>query len=332
MTPIHLGIVGCGGHAQHHAEHLPQDFSIRAIWDPDQAAMEKIESPLKMGTIEALINSSTIEAVLICSPDEYHLEQIDMALKAGKHVFCEKPLLIEGQSITALKDMFEYADEKGLVLTTCHLRRFDKPFVWLKSEVLARRSDFPVEFGKVLHISFDFSYHVPSNDWKHGRSLLLDHLNHEVDLMNYLFGIQGFNAWKIHDGFDHYEVAGKRDDEISFHFMGTRRLMSSKYPEWCNVRFERGEIRLDMLMGLAYIIGHDSGATMIVPHLDIDYEGRLEHVMKNFAESIGRSNRDYSQAGKLHAGDYLSRAEMLMNTEAGIILQYDGIKRISIRA
>lgn len=319
MTPI--GIIGCGGHAQHHAKHYIENFLTYGVWDPDPEAMKQISSKVSYDTLEALLAEETIVAVMICSPDEYHLEQIEKALAAGKHVFCEKPLLVPGQDMARLEAAFNLAENKKLAMTSCHPRRFDKPFWWLKSEVLTHPNEFHMNFGKVISIAFDFSYHKPSNKWKNARSLLLDHLSHEVDLMNFLFGIQGFEAIKLFNNFDRYEVAGKRDDGITFHFMGTRRLDSSKYPEWCSVRFERGEVRLDMLMGVAYIVDHEKGAITTVPKLEIDYEGRLKKVMANF----GDIQIDWDQIG------YLSRSEMLMNTEAGILLQNEGVQRINVR-
>lgn len=316
-----IGIIGCGTHSQHHAKHYSNDFFTKGCWDPSEEVMSQI-SGTKYPTLEALLSDKTIDSVLIGSPDEFHLEQIEMALQAGKHVFCEKPLLVPGQDISRLEAAFAFAQEKKLVITSCHPRRYDRPIWWLHAEVSPRRDNpgFPARFGKVVSFHFDFSYHEPSNQWKHTRSLLLDHLNHEVDLMNSLFGIQGFEAWKLSDGHDHYSVVGKRDDGVTFHFQGTRRLKGHIYPEWCRVRFERGEVELDMMMGLAYISDHDKKTIETVPNLSIDYEGRLKKVMHDFYGTICDD----------HEG-YLSREEMLMNTEAGIVLQNEGIQRISIR-
>ncbi len=319
---LNMGIIGCGTHAKHHAENYGDNFLTFGVWDPNAEAMEKINGK-KYETLEALLAEKQIHAVMICSPDEHHLTQIELALAAGKHVFCEKPLMIPGQDLARLKAAFDLAKGKELVLTSCHPRRFDRPISWLRDRVYPERDipGFPAKFGRVVSFDFDFSYHTPSNEWKHTRSLLLDHLNHEVDLMNALFGIQGFDAWKLHDGFDHYDVVGKRDDGITFRFRGTRRLKEHNYPEWCRVRFERGEVVMDMMMGLAYVLDHNKKTTETVVNLAIDYEGRLKKVMHDFSGNI----RDD------HVG-YLTPAEMLMNTEAGIVLQKEGIQRINVRS
>ena len=318
---VALAFIGCGGHSVHHAKHHGSMGTPYAAWDPDAEALKKMPVPKRFDSLEALLADEDVDAVVIASPDQFHLEQIGQSLEAGKHVFCEKPLLVPGQAIEDLVALFDLADEKKLKLTTCHLRRFDRPFEWMGRKL--RSGEFNERFGEVVSFDFDFSYHTPSNAWKHGRSLLLDHLNHEVDLMNAFFGIQGFNAWKLIDGHDIYDVSGRRDDDITFHFKGTRRLRKANYLEGCRIRFEGGGLELKMMMGLAQISDHDKKIVETFSGLSIDYEGRLAKVMDDFTDiQIGRG-----QAG------YLSRVEMLMNTEAGIQLAAnDDIQRIDVRS
>lgn len=318
---VQIGIIGCGTHAQHHAKHRGQMATIAAAWDPDPEAARMVGAPFKCKTLEDLLACEEVQAVMICSPDQHHLDQIEMSLQAGKHVFCEKPLLIPGQPIERLEAAFDLAASKKLVISSCHPRRFDRPIGWLAGKLSS--GELFNRFGRVVSFDFDFSYHTPSNAWKHARSLLLDHINHEVDLMNALFGIQSFDAWKLADGHDHYDAVGKRDDGITFHFKGTRRLNEHFYHEWCRVRFERGEVEIDMMNGWARTSDHGQKIVETTSGLSIDYDGRLAKVMDNFTDvQIG-----WGQTG------YLSRSEMLMNTEAGIVLAAnEGVQRINVRS
>ena len=310
-----MGVIGCGGHAFHHALNYRDHFYTAGAWDPNVQAADQMGN--RFDRLEEMITDERIKAVMICSPDEFHLEQIKMSLEAGKHVFCEKPLLVPGQRIEDLIRCFELAKDRGLVVTTCHPRRFDPPFVWLKG--LVTNDSTESRYGKVVSFDFDLSYHEPSNPWKNDRSLLLDHLNHEVDLMNFLFGIQGFDAWKLYDSHDRYEVSGKRDDDITFNFRGTRRLKQHVYPEWCRVRFERGEFYLDLMLGRAFLSDHDEKSVRAISDLKVDYDFRLRLIMRDFAVSIAGGEK------------YISNTEMLMNTEVGLILQNNGIQRVSVR-
>ena len=316
MTKLALGIAGCGGHAVHHARHLGELFTLVGAYDLKREAADGIGAERVYDTLEDMLADPRISAVLVCSRDEAHLEQSMAALRAGKHVFCEKPLLVPGQDMSELVAMFALARERGLVFSTCHLRRKDRPFMWLQDQLpgLIER------FGKVLHFAFDFSYHEPSEPWKAARSLLLDHINHEIDLMSFLFGLLGFEAMQVRDGFNHYEVFGMRDDDISFHLQGTRRLAKGTYPEWCEIRFERGKVVLDMMMGVARVHDHAEHTITTYANLAIDYGGRLAGVMTDFGQEI------------LHGSTgYLSFSEMYMNTEAGIVLQQQGWQRVNTR-
>ncbi|HEY4487061.1 MAG TPA: hypothetical protein VJB70_05050, partial [Candidatus Paceibacterota bacterium] len=83
---------------------------------------------------------------------------------------------------------------------------------------------------------------------------------------------------------------------------------------------ERGEVVLNMMTGTAHVVDHDEMVEEVFTGIGIDYDGRLEGVMGNFASQITRG-----------IPGYLTREEMLMNTEAGIRLQKEGLRRISVR-
>lgn len=316
---IPLGIIGCGGHACHHTTNLGENFEVVAACDPNNDALIKIAAGARITSgsdITLVLNHPRVQAVLIASPDEQHLDQVELALATYKHVFCEKPLLVPGQDIGRLVNAFKDARERKLTLTTCHPRRMDRPFMWLKKMLM---EDVVRKLGKVISFSFDFSYHKPVAAWKGNRSLLLDHLNHEVDLMSFLFGIKEIQAWKHHDGPDRYEVVGIRGDGITFRMQGTRRLDSKKYHEFCSIRFVRGEIVLDMMMGTASIHDHEHDSIQTVGGLTIDYDGRLERVMDDFAKQIRKG-----------VDGYLYEDEMLFNTLVGLKMQGTGIQQINV--
>jgi len=312
---IGLGVIGCGRHAAYHVAAGQEFFGVLGGWDPNPAAAKALSGVAAFPSIDDLLAHPQITAVFIGSPDQFHVDQMRAALLAGKHVMCEKPMVVPrkggGAEIDDLLALCDLARERKLVLTSCHPRRFDWPFVWFKELwPKHRRLEIPQRFGKVVSVDFDFSYHKPSLEWKHGRSLMFDHLSHEIDLLNMLFGIKPFVVWKMYDSHDRYEVAGMRDDLIAFHFRGTRRLSASVYPEWCRVRFEHCEVELDMLRGVAVIKDHETKQVAEKSDLAIDYNGRLTGVMRAFAKEI-RGEKGY-----------LSRSELIMNAEAPLKLWY----------
>ena len=91
-----IGILGCGRIGQVHAASLTQISGARVggVADPvaaaAQALSDKTGAPVMTG--EALIDSPKIDAVVIGTTTDTHFDLIQKAAKAGKAIFCEKPI------------------------------------------------------------------------------------------------------------------------------------------------------------------------------------------------------------------------------------------------
>ncbi len=140
---IKLGVIGLGEVSQ--LMHLPilQDlcdkFQVVAVSDVSPSLVQFIQEKyhVKDGYLSAvdLIEQADIDAVLILSPDQYHGEYAARALKAGKHVFVEKPVTLcseELRELISLKN--QYPDQTVMV---GYMRRYAGPFLKAK-EILGR--------------------------------------------------------------------------------------------------------------------------------------------------------------------------------------------------
>lgn len=325
---IGLGIIGCGSHARHHAAHLPKDFKIIHITDIKEEALSTIASRRKSTELTELLNDKEVEAVLIASPDKEHVEHTHTALDHGKHVLCEKPLIAEEDTFVDLLENVRLAEQKGLVLTTCHPRRFEPPCIWLKEHLPQLRE----QVGAPIWFEYDFSYQkrVGQTKLDNGTSFILHHVGHEIDLMNYFFGLSDITARQVRDRFDHYEVEGCRDDGIGFHLLGTQYLVRHtpehfRRNELCRVRFERGEVKINFrTIGQEKEVtitseNYDSGDRDVITSIPADYDGRATRVMESFARQIRGE------------GGVWDMSELLINTEAGILLKKPGRRRIRVR-
>lgn len=297
MNTVRYGIIGCGKHAfQSHAA-VAQDIrgvELVALCDPSHERMEEFEKAMGGLHIEKFKDEERflargLHAVIIASPDEYHANSLLVALEAGLHVFAEKPLAVNSAQLGVLRRALNVARSSGLVFTSCHPRRYDPPFMWLKQNM----KDLVDDLGTLLSFRFDFSYHKPSGNWKRMRGLLLDHLNHEIDLLTFLFGPSGFRAMKVHDSFDHYHATGLRTDGIAFSFEGTRRLEEKRYPEYVSVRFERGSLLLDAEHGTVTAYHHGTGTVFYLTAGQTDYAERFRKTTANFFLSILGNDRNY---------------------------------------
>ena len=130
MKKIRIGIVGCGFIAN--GKHLPSmarfaDVEVVAFCD---LIIEKAQaSAQRFGTPDALVctdyhdllNRDDIDAIHVCTPNSSHAEITVAALKAGKHVMCEKPM---AKTAAQAKEMLDAYKSTGKLLTIGYQNRF----------------------------------------------------------------------------------------------------------------------------------------------------------------------------------------------------------------
>lgn len=290
------------------------DVKIVAAFDPESAKFARLKHHLgiepaaytnKDTGYTSMLRCEDIDGVLISSPDAAHLPQMAAAVARGLHVFCEKPLCTTAAEIKLLHDVLDDASRKGLIVTSCHPRRFDTPYVWLARRLPLLRA----EFGKVMNVSLDFSYHEASPEKRnlHGDSLLQDHVNHEIDYLNFMLGHDKFGAVKLVDAFDRYHLAGVRNDGVTFDFHGTRRLRDKVYPETIRVRFERAELMIDTYnQGNSHILKHETSTRVAIRPGTTDYLGRFAAINQNWVDAMAGRGDNYLTADDLILNSALS--------------------------
>jgi predicted dehydrogenase len=138
MEKLKIGIVGCGGIAN--GKHLPAikrngNFEIIAFCDIDENKAK--EAKEKYGTPDArvytdyheLLKEKDITAVYVLTPNKSHSEISIAAMKADKHVMCEKPM---AKTYEDAKKMVETAKQSGKILTIGYQNRYRADSTYLK--------------------------------------------------------------------------------------------------------------------------------------------------------------------------------------------------------
>lgn len=133
-----VGVIGAGRIGLVHLEALSQCETARAviISNPTVSKAEAAASKYKLNGFTAdadeVINHPEVEAVWICSPSSFHADQIKACAKAGKHVFCEKPIATDlAETIEAINA----CNAAGVKLMTALQRRFDPNFRRVKQAI-----------------------------------------------------------------------------------------------------------------------------------------------------------------------------------------------------
>ena len=129
MKTLNIGIIGAGRIGNVHAEsityHIPQARVARVsdpVGDSARKLAERFGVPAYSTDYMDIINDPEIDAVLVCTPTPTHADISIAAMKAGKHVFCEKPV---HTSLERIRDVAKTAEETGRKLQIGFNRRFD---------------------------------------------------------------------------------------------------------------------------------------------------------------------------------------------------------------
>ncbi len=313
---IRLGIIGCGEHAfRAHAQPVfgADEFQLTAVFDPNaQASAQFCQTfgpALQVCISEDALLASNVEAVLIANPNPCHAASIQKAFKAGKHVLAEKPLATDAVQLEALRTLLRYGKPPELVFSSCHPQRFDTPYLWLKQALPGLRQCL----GPVIHFGFDFSaqsYHAQRLGIP---SMMLDHVNHDIDLLHFLFGHQVFQAHRILDAPDRYFVCGQRVDELSFSFEGSYRAHQGLSEQILRLRFARGLLTLNARKGYAFI-----------QDFHLDTEQRVDCGVKNYALRNQAIMRNFAACIRQNAAPYLGLDDLWVNAWLGVQLREKG--------
>jgi predicted dehydrogenase len=127
MTPIRVGLVGAGYIGQRHLRHLSDHPGVEVvgIYDTDPARLQELKEKGYgiFSSYTELIGAC--EAVFITSPTPTHYAYAAEALRKGKHIFIEKPIVTSPEE---LEDLLRLADEAGTVTMVGHIERFNPAF------------------------------------------------------------------------------------------------------------------------------------------------------------------------------------------------------------
>lgn len=194
MEKLGVGVIGCGmisGNHFHALEKL-ENVALRAVCDIDEEKLQKaMEAQHVDGCVNwrDLISRDDIDAVHICVPHHLHAEISIAALRAGKHVLCEKPM---GVSLREARAMEAAALESGKTLTVCFQNRYNGASRRMK-EVIGSGA-----LGKILGGSAFVTWnraepYYQNSPWRgkwetEGGSVLINQAVHTLDLLRWLAG------------------------------------------------------------------------------------------------------------------------------------------------
>lgn len=151
---LRAGLIGLGWWGETLIDSIADSDLIRVV-----AATSRSESPRDLElagkhglalypSIEALLSDPLIDAVVLATPPSGHPDQIIQIAQAGKHVFCEKPLSLQGSSAA---DAIAAVGKAGVTIGLGYNRRFHPSWLDLKARVQSGK------LGTILHVECTMS-------------------------------------------------------------------------------------------------------------------------------------------------------------------------------
>ena len=135
-----IGVLGSGRIGQVHATtiHRLREARLVAVSDANEDAARALadQTGAEVRETEAIIQAGDIDAVVICTPTDTHADLIEDATRAGKAIFCEKPVDLDAGRVRAC---IATVGAAGASLMIGFQRRFDPHFRALKDAIEAGR-------------------------------------------------------------------------------------------------------------------------------------------------------------------------------------------------
>ncbi|KZE33639.1 inositol 2-dehydrogenase [Chelatococcus daeguensis] len=182
---LNIGLLGAGRIGITHARAviaLP-DVRIAAVFDPVDAAADAAQAltGARRASVEEIMADKDIAAVIVATPTDLHATQVEEAARAGKAIFCEKPIDLSSARAEACLAVVR---EHNARLMLGFNRRFDPSFARLKAEVEAGA------VGKVelVQITSRDPAPPPVDYIKRSGGLFRDMMIHDFDMARFLLG------------------------------------------------------------------------------------------------------------------------------------------------
>jgi predicted dehydrogenase len=153
VAKLGIGVLGVGEMGKRHAENLRRlvpEARLLAVADvaPDRARQtaSELEIDQSYRSLEEMLASKDLKAVVIATPDKFHAQAIRVAAAAGKDILCEKPLALNLADAHAALDAVAQA---GVRLQIGFMRRYDAAYEAAMKRVEGGDIGEPVVFKSV---------------------------------------------------------------------------------------------------------------------------------------------------------------------------------------
>jgi 1,5-anhydro-D-fructose reductase (1,5-anhydro-D-mannitol-forming) len=247
--------------------------------DPAKAAPFNTQAWTSLA--DALADSE-VQCAYVATPVFLHAPQTIAALRAGKHVLCEKPMAMNEAEAHA---MVQAATETGKTLGVAYYRRSYPKVKRVRELLHAGAIGKPVIAELTCHSWFDGK---GDRAWlvdptKAGGGPLFDIASHRIDVLNFLFGQPSRVSGHLSNVVHHYTVEDNATVMIDYE-NGVRGVVDVRWHskvkrDECRIRGTDGEMDLTPLNGPELV--YPGGREILPPHANLHYP-----MLENFVNAV----------------------------------------------
>ena len=182
---VKFAVLGAGRIGQVHARAVAsvEGATLVAVSDAVEAAARNVADSYgcDIRSIDEIASSADVDAVIICTPTDTHADLIEQFARAGKAVFCEKPIDL---SLPRVRQALATVEAEGGTLMVGFNRRFDPDFMAVKAAIDAGR----VGAVEMVTITSRDPGAPPLDYIKSSGGIFRDMTIHDFDIARWLLG------------------------------------------------------------------------------------------------------------------------------------------------
>ncbi len=240
MSELRVGLIGAGVFAGYHAQKIVQSENtiFMGVYDLNPQAAQAVVDKVGAGEVVKDIDTLILvcDAIMIATPATTHAMYAGRVLRAGRHVFVEKPLALTGVEADTLVAL---AHEKGAIIQVGHQERF----VFEAMGILGAPE-------KPLRIEAVRAAPASPTGRCEDVSVVFDLMVHDIDLANALFEAKA-SVNSVSGRIEHSQKTDEAFAEIAYEGGGLAKFKASRCaPErerTMKIVYPSGEVEIDFL-------------------------------------------------------------------------------------
>lgn len=212
---VKIGTIGLGRLGYEHASNIATKVpgaELTAICDIDENQLKKVQDefdvPYTYTDVNELVKNPELDAIVVVSPTPLHVDHIEAAMNAGKHVFSDKPLGATVEECLRAEKIVEAHPDQLFMLG--FMRRFDPSYMDVKKKIDNG------DIGKVILVRCITQDPVSTIEGTlayapHSGGQFLDMCVHDIDLVRWFTQSEPKKVWGMGGVFE-YELYRELND------------------------------------------------------------------------------------------------------------------------